>query len=245
MIYWKCIVWKRKSADEPRVTITFFGENISQLNTITDTIKSYWDIGRMALHYKQKKQDSIPDIIKDMMFVHMIFIASSNRLPSNSTLNMREEDEYIFPISSKAEKKFYSSNTTNLRWVLNQRQTMFWNQKWKLQYDQHLAIVANEWNAVYAYRERLANLSKRKSEGIYGMGRSKSKRSSRASAPRVARESNAALNWTMSVLIYTMPYSNSKPNWSNSAYSGESTEAYILRMQSLRTWTSTTSSQSA
>lgn len=238
MIYWKCIVWKRKSADEPRVTITFFGEDINQLNTITDTIKSYWDIGRMALHYKQQKQDSIPDIIKDMMFVHMVFIASSNRLPSNSTLNMREEDEYIFPISSKAEKKFYSSNTTNLDEFLIKNGICSRNQEDKLQYDQHLTIVANEWNAVYAYRERLANPIKRKSEEE-SMEWVEAKVREAQELQLQEWQEKAMLLWTQTATPTPNPTDPTQP------MAGESTEAYILRMQSLRTWTSTTSSQSA
>ncbi len=189
----------------------------------------------MALHYKQKKQDSIPDIIKDMMFVHMIFIASSNRLPSNSTLNMREEDEYIFPISSKAEKKFYSSNTTNLDEFLIKNGICSRNQEDKLQYDQHLTILANEWNAVYAYRERLANPIKRKSE-------EESMEWVEAKV-REAQELQLQEWQEKAMLLWTQPTPN--PTDPTQPMAGESTEAYILRMQSLRTWTSTTSSQSA
>lgn len=60
-------------------------------------------------------------------------------------------------------------------------------------------------------------LSKEKRRGIYGMGRSKSKRSSRASAPRVARKQCCfELNHERIDLYNALL--NSKPNWSNSAY---------------------------
>ena len=96
-----------------------------------------------------------------MLFIHMAFISTSKALPSNSTYNMREQFEYIFPITSKNEDKRYSGKS-DLDEFLIEHGIVSRNQEDKQEREQHNAIIRNEKVAVSAYKERLANPIKRK-----------------------------------------------------------------------------------
>lgn len=237
MIYWKCIVWKWKSEINPwwHVALTLIGESVEQLNSITDTIIAYWDIWKVWIHYAGIQQPTVPDVIKDMLFVHMAFISSSKSLPSNSTYNMREQYEYLFPISKKEETKVYSGKS-NLDEFLIEHWITSRNQEDKDKYTQHMSIIRNENVAVSAYRERLSNPIKRKS--------------AEESMERVEMEQRKAeelmlQEWQQKIMT-TGPIKDPTPNPEDPTQPmpGESTEQYILRMQKLRKWL-TPSSQSA
>ena len=250
MIYWKCIVWKWKTPTDaqPHVALTLFGESTEQLNSITDTIIAYWDIGKVWLHYSTKSQDKVPDVIKDMLFIHMAFISTSKALPSNSTYNMREQFEYIFPITSKNEDKRYSGKS-DLDEFLIEHRIVSRNQEDKQEREQHNAIIRNEKVAVSAYKERLANPIKRRT-AEESMERVQAKQREAEEAMLQEWQQKMILSpwfkwiepWAYWVIRSLIPTPNSEDP--TQPMPGETTEQYILRMQSLRTWSWTTTSQS-
>lgn len=91
----------------------------------------------------------------------MAFISTSKALPSNSTYNMWDQYEYLFPITSKNEDKRYSGKS-DLDEFLIEYGIVSRNQEDKQEREQHNAILRNEKVAISAYKERLANPIKRK-----------------------------------------------------------------------------------
>ena len=91
----------------------------------------------------------------------MAFISTSKALPNNSTYNMWDQFEYLFPITSKNEDKRYSGKS-DLDEFLIDYGIVSRNQEDKQERERHNAILRNEKVAISAYKERLANPIKRK-----------------------------------------------------------------------------------